>query len=120
MPAVVQNHRHPPSPQQETRGERRQLELAAPAESLETERDLRIAMGDAKTSVLITMPSRDRDRDRLVPTAAVATHESPSALTVGDSDDDKSKPSSASAAAAAAQTGREVAALPSPPPSTSA
>lgn len=75
-------------------------------------------MGDAKPSVLITMPSRDRDR--LVPTAAVATHESPSALTVGDFDDDKSKPSSASAAAAAAQTGREVPALPSPPPSTSA
>lgn len=68
-----------------------------------------MAMGDAKPSVLIPMPSRDRDRDRdlLVPTAAVATHASPSARTVADSDDDESKPSSASAAAAAAQTGRE-------------
>ncbi|CAD6251156.1 unnamed protein product [Miscanthus lutarioriparius] len=70
-----------------------------------------MAMGDATPSVLIPMPSRERDRDRdlLVPTAAVATHASPSARTVADSDDDESKPSSASssAAAAAVQTGRE-------------
>jgi len=81
-----------------------------------------MAMGDAKPSVLIPMPSRERERDRdlLVPTAAVATHASPSARTVTGSDDDESKPSSASAAAAAAQTGREVAALSSPPPPTSA
>lgn len=74
-----------------------------------------MAMGDAKPLVLIPMPSRDRDL--LVPTAAVATHASPSARSVADSDDDESKPSSASAAA---QTGREVAALPSPLPPTPA
>ena len=78
-----------------------------------------MAMGEAKPSVLIPMPSRDRDRDRdlLVPPAAVATHASPStrAGAGSDDDDDESKPSSASAAAAAAQTGREVAALPFPP-----
>jgi len=68
-----------------------------------------MAMGEAKPSVLIPMPSRDRDRDLLVPPAAVATHASPStrAGAGSDDDDDESKPSSASAAAAAAQTGRE-------------
>jgi len=73
-----------------------------------------MAMGEAKPSVLIPMPSRDR---LLVPPAAVATHASPStrAGAGSDDDDDESKPSSASAAAAAAQTGREVAALPFPP-----
>lgn len=69
-----------------------------------------MAMGDAKPSVLIPMPSRDRDRDLLVPPAAAAVSASSGAG--ADSDDDESKPSSASAAAAAAQTGREV----SPPP----
>ncbi|XP_062223567.1 protein CONTINUOUS VASCULAR RING 1-like isoform X3 [Phragmites australis] len=63
-----------------------------------------MAMGDAKPSVLIPMPSRDRDRDLLVPPAAVATHASPSARAGADSDDDETKPSSASSAA---QTGRE-------------
>ncbi|CAL5022705.1 unnamed protein product [Urochloa decumbens] len=67
-----------------------------------------MAMGDAKPSVLIPMPSRDRDRDLLVPpVAAAAAHASPSTRAGADSDDDESKPSSASAAAAAAQTGRE-------------
>ncbi|KAL6888125.1 hypothetical protein ACP4OV_009151 [Aristida adscensionis] len=61
-----------------------------------------MAMGDAKPSVLIPMPSRDRDL--LVSPAAVATH---AAAAAADSDDDESKPSSASAASAAAQTGRE-------------
>lgn len=117
-----------PSPQTRNQRERERggswsRPLQPPAESLEREGDLRMAMGDAKPSLLIPMPSRDRDRDRdrdlLVPTAAVATHASPSARAVADSDDDESKPSSASAAAAAAQTGREVAALPSSPPPTS-
>ena len=102
----------------------RKQEAAAAAESLgerESEgkkgRIPRMAMGEAKPSVLIPMPSRDRDRDLLVPPAAVATHASPStrAGAGSDDDDDESKPSSASAAAAAAQTGREVAALPFPP-----
>ncbi|CAO2038001.1 unnamed protein product [Urochloa humidicola] len=66
-----------------------------------------MAMGDAKPSVLIPMPSRDRDRDLLVPPAAAAAHASPSTRAGADSDSDESKPSSASAAAAAAQTGRE-------------
>jgi hypothetical protein len=75
-----------------------------------------MAMGDAKPSVLIPMPSRDRDRDLLVPPAAAAAHASPSTRAGAESDDDESKPSSASAASAAAQTGREVAAfVPLPP-----
>ena len=62
----------------------RKQEAAAAAESLgERERESegkkgripRMAMGEAKPSVLIPMPSRDRDRDRdrdlLVPPAAV-------------------------------------------------
>lgn len=63
-----------------------------------------MAMGNARPSVLIPMPSRDLP----VPPTAVATA-SASSGAGADSDDDESKPSSASAsaAAAAAQTGRE-------------
>ncbi|AQK43514.1 Protein LIKE COV 1 [Zea mays] len=80
-------------------GSCRPLQLRASSRARE---DIWMAMGDAKPLVLIPMPSRDRDL--LVPTAAVATHASPSARSVADSDDDESKPSSASAAA---QTGSE-------------
>ncbi|PWZ24992.1 Protein CONTINUOUS VASCULAR RING 1 [Zea mays] len=80
-------------------GSGRPLQLRASSRARE---DIWMAMGDTKPLVLIPMPSRDRDL--LVPTAAVATHASPSARSVADSDDDESKPSSASAAA---QTGRE-------------
>jgi hypothetical protein len=93
-------------------GSGRPLQLRASSRARE---DIWMAMGDAKPLVLIPMPSCDRDL--LVPTAAVATYASPSARSVADSDDDESKPSSASAAA---QTGREVAALPSPLPPTPA
>jgi hypothetical protein len=44
----------------------------------EGERDPRMAMGDAKPSVLIPMPSRDRDWDLFVLPAVVAPHASPS------------------------------------------
>jgi hypothetical protein len=75
-----------------------------------------VVMGDAKSSVLILMPSRDQDWYMFILPAVVAAlppppHAFPSICVDANSNNDETKPSSASAASVAAQTSREVASL---------